>query len=91
MAAARRKSKARKPRRTIALSRKQLGIICIVLGALYFFAVFMAQESPMLAMANKVFAVILGAQGLHVFFIILILMGVGLLARAEMVGTTLKQ
>lgn len=39
----------------------------------------------MLELANKVFSVILGAQGQHAFFLILTLIGIGLLMRSDMV------
>ena len=71
--AARRRKTTKKTRHTIALSRKQFGVLLISVGVLYFFALFFAQNSPLVELAKKVFAVIIGAQGMHMFFALSIL------------------
>jgi DNA segregation ATPase FtsK/SpoIIIE, S-DNA-T family len=89
MAAKRRKPK--KARWTIAFSRKQIWAVLIVLSVLYFFALFFAQGSPLLSVAKKIFAIIMGAQGMHVLFAICLLAWIGLLVKDGMLRTTIKQ
>lgn len=86
-----RRTKKRSTRTTIAISRKQFGIALLVIWWLYFFALFFADGSPILEVANKVFSVILGEQWLSVFFLLCVLAGVGVLLKQGMIGTTIKQ
>ena len=58
---------------------------------LYFFALFFAQNSPIVELAKKIFAVIVWAQGMHMFFGLCIAWGIGVLAREGMVKTVIKQ
>jgi DNA segregation ATPase FtsK/SpoIIIE, S-DNA-T family len=83
--------KKKKTRRTISLSKNQIAILLLVVWMLYFFALFFAQWSPILNIAKKVFAVIMGAQGMHVLFGLCILSAIGLFARDGMLKATIKQ
>ncbi len=89
--AARKKKPVKKPRHTIALSRKQFGVLLISIWALYFFALVFAQGSPLVELAKKVFAIVMGNQGMHMLFALCILWGIGVLVREWMVKTTIKQ
>ncbi|MEI7477418.1 MAG: hypothetical protein WCJ81_02605 [bacterium] len=66
--AKKRKSRKAPARTSITLSRKQIGIILITIGVLYFFARIFAQESPLVLLAQKIFAVVIGQQGMYVLF-----------------------
>lgn len=40
----------------------------IVIGALYFFSVSFAKDSPILGLFNRIVTVIVGEIGIHIFF-----------------------
>ena len=63
----------------------------IVVGALYFFSVSFAQDSPILGLFNRIITLLVGEIGIHIFFGLAILSGVLILVKQVLTKTIVKQ
>lgn len=63
----------------------------IVVGALYFFSISFAKDSPIVGLFNKLVMVIVGEIGIHIFFGLMIVAGVTTIAKDGLSRTIMKQ
>ena len=63
----------------------------IVIGALYFFSVSFATDSPILGLFNSIVTLLVGEIGIHIFFGLMILAGILTLLKEGLGRTIMKQ
>jgi DNA segregation ATPase FtsK/SpoIIIE, S-DNA-T family len=87
MSPRRRKRKAK----NISLNKYEIGIGLLIIGGLYFFALFLAQGSPLLNFFERYAQIAFGAIGVHLFFAMCIIAGLIILSKGYLVKTIIKQ
>jgi hypothetical protein len=73
------------------LDYKSIGSGFLVIGGLYFFALTLAANSPLIQLFNQRASLIFGQSGVETFFSILIIFGVLIIWRGRFLSTLLKQ
>ncbi|HMT01400.1 MAG TPA: DNA translocase FtsK [Candidatus Absconditabacterales bacterium] len=75
----------------LTLNKYRIGLPFVVLGALYFFVLSLADGSPVLKVLSENAAVIFGQQGTDAFFAVCIMVGLYVLIKPHLIKLILKQ
>ncbi len=73
------------------LDYKSIGSFFLIIGCLYFFALTLASNSPLINLFNQRASLIFGQSWVETFFAILIIFGVLIIWRGKFLSTLLKQ
>jgi hypothetical protein len=78
-------------RATLKLNKYNVGIVCIILGAIFFFSKIMAPDAPIFKFLSENASIAFGQQGLLVFFALCIVLGLLILFKGYLMKTLIKQ
>ncbi|MDR0861119.1 MAG: hypothetical protein LBO09_09470 [Candidatus Peribacteria bacterium] len=85
------KRRRAKSRTILNLNKYHVGILCIVLGAIFFFSKIVAPDAPIFKFLSENASIAFGQLGLLVFFALCIVLGILILFKGYLMKTFIKQ